>query len=693
MNDFPYQHICEQLTKSLHTVLSSRRHVHDIAIPLNGLSKQQIDFCLHWADVISHSNSELAYQFTQSAPLAIRLMDTQGCQAWILDLMDVYDRQGLYPSCKRINELETFAATYRLSHISVTLKEMWPVLNTIIRGLSGRQLKIASASRAYTDTEHIFLPPAINRYGTKNENYRLYKLTLIYLWAQNAYGTFKRPTIDSPHLHQRLRHISESPKLVDLFEKLETIRLNACIARDLAGIARQMKLVNPELPTHDSTWEYCLNQLNQSDANVETTLSLTQYLWNMGIEIPNLNFIYKGELAIEEVARTTDERLQQQQQRLNELIQAEQGVANSKSADNTPSKDNAQSTNTGTASSPTDEKNALLADVGQDIEHLPDEWLQYLELSEKAAKADTDNTSSQQQAANESQQKWFHYPEWDFKRQQYRQNWCRLQEKQSEPMMDDFVEETLGKYRYLVKTIRQKFEMLRADPKRLRSQKNGDEIDFNALVDALCDARRGGEMENRLYIDNRRQQRNVAVVFMLDMSGSTKGWINLAMRESLVLLIEALEKLGDQYAIYGFSGMTRNRCDIYKIKEFEQDYNNDIRHAISGIRAKDYTRMGPAIRHLTNKFNPVSASTKILITLSDGKPDDYDGYQGEYGIADTHRALLEAKTKGIHSFCITLDSKAADYLPRMYKDSNYIVIDDITKLPLKVTEIYRKIAA
>jgi len=175
------------------------------------------------------------------------------------------------------------------------------------------------------------------------------------------------------------------------------------------------------------------------------------------------------------------------------------------------------------------------------------------------------------------------------------------------------------------------------------------------------------------------------------MSGSTKGWINDAERESLILLCEALESLGDRYAIYGFSGNTRKRCEIYKIKSFSERYDNDVKAKISGIKAQDYTRMGVAIRHFSKLLLEVDAKVRMLVTLSDGKPDDYDNYRGQYGIEDTRQALVEARRNHIHSFCITIDETANDYLPHMYGAANYIVIDDVPKLPLKVSDIYRKL--
>jgi len=161
-----------------------------------------------------------------------------------------------------------------------------------------------------------------------------------------------------------------------------------------------------------------------------------------------------------------------------------------------------------------------------------------------------------------------------------------------------------------------------------------------------------------------------------------------------VMLCEALEVLGDRYAIYGFSGITRKRCEIFRIKRFDEPYSGLVKSRIAGILPQDYTRMGVAIRHLTTLLNQVEARTKLLITLSDGKPDDYsDNYRGEYGIEDTRQALIEAHRAGIKPFCITIDREARDYLPHMYGQVNWTLVDDVARLPLKVADIYRRLTS
>ncbi len=218
----------------------------------------------------------------------------------------------------------------------------------------------------------------------------------------------------------------------------------------------------------------------------------------------------------------------------------------------------------------------------------------------------------------------------------------------------------------------------------------GEDIDIDAVVEAYADMKTGAEMTDALFTKMHKTDRDIAVMFMVDMSGSTKGWVNDAERETLVLLCEALEILGDRYAIYGFSGMTRKRCELFRVKRFDEAYGDEVQARISGIRPQDYTRMGVAIRHLAKLLGKVEARTKLLITLSDGKPDDYLGYRGQYGIEDTRQALFETRQLGIHPFCITIDEQASDYLPHMYGTVNYVMVSDVRELPLKVSDIYRQ---
>jgi len=288
----------------------------------------------------------------------------------------------------------------------------------------------------------------------------------------------------------------------------------------------------------------------------------------------------------------------------------------------------------------------------------------------------------------------FRYDEWDYHRNAYRRGWCHVYEMAVKPGDGAFVRETRQRYARFIEQLKRKFEAVRGEDRILGRQPEGEEIDLDALVEAVNDRKSGAEPSVRLFSRRVRNERSLAAMFMVDMSGSTKGWVNDAEREALVMLCEALEKLGDSYAIYGFSGWTRTRCDIYRIKGFADRYDDAVRARIDGIEARDYTRMGVAIRHLTKLLAQQPARHKLLVTLSDGRPDDFgDEYRGNYGIEDTRRALQEARQQGIRSYCVTIDRQGADYLKHMMGPAAYTVLDDVKKLPFKVADIYRRLTA
>jgi len=281
------------------------------------------------------------------------------------------------------------------------------------------------------------------------------------------------------------------------------------------------------------------------------------------------------------------------------------------------------------------------------------------------------------------------YDEWDFRRNGFRKDWCTLNEKQLQPIKGTFVDTTLDKYQGLLKQLKKQFEMIRSTERFMKRQRDGNDIDLDALIESISDTRAGKPPSERLFIRLQRDERDIAVLFLVDMSSSTEGWVSQALKEALILMGEALQVLGDRFAIYGFSGMRRTRSDFYRIKKFDDPYNEETKGRIAAIGPQEYTRMGPPLRHAVELLQNMDSRVRLLVTLSDGKPEDYDDYKGEYAIEDTRHALVEAKAGGIHPFCITIDKQAHDYIGHMYGEVNYIFVDEVRKLPIRLPEIYR----
>ena len=333
-----------------------------------------------------------------------------------------------------------------------------------------------------------------------------------------------------------------------------------------------------------------------------------------------------------------------------------------------------------------------LRELGQEITHdlgqIPAEYVSAAQgLSGHGPLAITASAAS----PGESLVQQLTYAEWDFRRQGYRKDWCAVKEKILSPVKSSLIETTLAKYRGQVSQLRKQFEMLRTGERFVGRQREGSDFDLDAVIESLSDRWAGKAGSDQLFIRLRRDQRDIAVFFLVDMSSSTEGWVNLALKEALILTGEALQTLGDRFAIAGFSGMRRTRCDFFRVKDFTESYNAEVKGRICAMAPREYTRMGPALRHATRLLDKVEARVRLLFVLSDGKPEDYDDYKGKYAIEDTRHALIEAKSVGIHPFCLTIDRQAHDYMPHMYGAVNYIFLDDVRKLPLRLPAIYRNL--
>ncbi|MFN2353572.1 MAG: nitric oxide reductase activation protein NorD [Desulfopila sp.] len=281
------------------------------------------------------------------------------------------------------------------------------------------------------------------------------------------------------------------------------------------------------------------------------------------------------------------------------------------------------------------------------------------------------------------------YDEWDYRRHGYRKDWCSLRERVLNGVKSDFVERTLEKHRGPYLKIRRRFEMMRTSEHFARRRRYGDDLDLDAMVDSMGDRRAGLAPSERLFIRLIRDQRSIFTNFLVDMSNSTEGWVGECIKEALVLLCAAMEIVGDAYGIYGFSGMRRMRSEVYTIKDAAHRYDGEVRQRLAAIVPKEYTRMGPPIRHMIEKFGNVEARSRLLLILSDGKPEDYDDYKGQYAIEDTRKALAEVRGRGIHTYCITIDRESHEYLEYLFGKGNYTYIKNIDQLPARLTEIYR----
>lgn len=330
--------------------------------------------------------------------------------------------------------------------------------------------------------------------------------------------------------------------------------------------------------------------------------------------------------------------------------------------------------------------------------------------------------------------RYYYYDEWDFRAGDYKPRWCRIVEYTVAEGTATYFDQTLSRYSALVSQTRRQFELLKPELfRKIKRLLDGEELDMDAVIDYLVEREAGVSPPGKVYWRRNKVERDVAVAFLLDMSASTDEeivkhtrrltpddfdddprkyfawWMSRRAqellsppkriidveKESIVLLIRALETIGDTYGIYGFSGYGRENVEFYVIKELEEPFGERVKRRIDKISPVRSTRMGPAIRHATYKLEQVEAKVRILFLVSDGRPQDHgygrDRTEKEYAIHDTHMALVEAKRKGVVPFCLTVDRYGHDYLKQMCQDVGYAVVPDVESLPSRITQLYREL--
>ena len=341
----------------------------------------------------------------------------------------------------------------------------------------------------------------------------------------------------------------------------------------------------------------------------------------------------------------------------------------------------------------------------------------------------------------------FRYDEWNYLENCFMRGWCQLYEKHLDDPDPEYTNRLVHNIQPFVRRVRKQFEAIR--PVGLRTVRRvieGDDIDLGGLVDAVADMEANQVPDGRIYSHRIPAKRDISSAFLVDMSASTDDEVsdsqadvsdaesgggapqNLrdpyfdedeypfgsldyrpvppdipkrriidVLLEAVLLLSTALERLGDQYGVYGFSGYGHDCVEFYVAKEFSQSLNAETVGAITAMKPKRSTRMGTAIRHACRKLQATESAIRMLIVISDGFPQDCDygpdRSSHEYGVQDTAMALREAEALGIVTFCLTVDQSGHDYLRRMCPDQHYLVIEETSEVSPALQSVYRRLSA
>lgn len=291
------------------------------------------------------------------------------------------------------------------------------------------------------------------------------------------------------------------------------------------------------------------------------------------------------------------------------------------------------------------------------------------------------------------------YDEWDYLIGRERPAWCTLLEKsaaEGDPrQVDDILDrnqDLVNRVKYLVKAVQVQ------RPVRLKKRLEGDRLDLDACINATIDLRTKVRPDPRVHATLGRQQRDLSVLVLLDLSQSTNDLVanaettvlNLA-REATVLLADAMARIGDSFALHGFCSNGRHDVGYFRFKDFDRPYGDLAKSRLAGMTGQLSTRMGTALRHAGSFLHDRRAHKKLIVLVTDGEPSDIDVHDAQYLMFDAKKAVEENNRRGIFTYCMSLDPKADRYVARIFGMRNYMVLDQLRRLPEKLPMLYMRV--
>ena len=305
-------------------------------------------------------------------------------------------------------------------------------------------------------------------------------------------------------------------------------------------------------------------------------------------------------------------------------------------------------------------------------------------------------TSVNQKEGREPPPQPFHYAEWDYQMQLERPAWCTVLEKRAQPGDVAIIDEIVVKHKPIIRRLKFLIEALQPQGvQRIRKQEDGDEIDLNAAVRAMIEMRMGEQPDPRIMLRNVRKVRDLSVLLLIDLSASTNDVVRGSdttvlqlAREATVLLADALDKIGDPFALHGFDSNGRHDVEYYHFKDFDAPYDDKAKARLAGMRGELSTRMGAAMRHAGSILKRQPSHKKLLLVVTDGEPADNDVRDPQYLRLDARKSVEELARNGINTYCLSLDPGADQYVSRIFGAKNYMVVDHVQRLPEKLPLLY-----
>ncbi len=288
------------------------------------------------------------------------------------------------------------------------------------------------------------------------------------------------------------------------------------------------------------------------------------------------------------------------------------------------------------------------------------------------------------------------YPEWDWRQGAYYPGHCAVHTALAAEEGEAWTPDRAAQRR--IRQVKRQFEALRTRAQILRAQADGNELDTEAVVRARSDLIASGLGSDRVYMQRRPMDRDLAVTVLVDASLSTDAWIENRRvldveKEALAVFAHGLAACGDSFSVLSFTSRKRTWVKVDTIKDFDEPFGEPIMRRIGAVKPGFYTRIGAAIRHAAAQLEERPNRHRLLLVITDGKPNDVDHYEGRYGIEDTRKAVQETRAKGLTVFGVTIDRKAQAYFPHLFGSGSFAIVHHLAQLTAALPRLYRHLAA
>jgi nitric oxide reductase NorD protein len=307
----------------------------------------------------------------------------------------------------------------------------------------------------------------------------------------------------------------------------------------------------------------------------------------------------------------------------------------------------------------------------------------------------TENTNVAESAENDQLQSSYVYDEWDYRRKEYRKNYCKVFEHRPEQYSSGFRKQVKEENFQTLIAMRKMIANVNNRRRQIRNQTTGDNFDLDAVIDSYADLVAGKTPSEKIYLSDQKVDKDLSILLLLDNSLSTDSYaagnkVIEVEKQVATLFGEILDEYCIDFAISGFSSQTRNRNNFIILKDFDECWSATSGY-IGSLSPTGYTRIGVALRHAGAKLLTRQAKNKWLILLSDGKPNDYDRYEGRYGISDVKHALQELHHNQINVFAFAIEAQARYYLPQMFGQSHFQILTKPKEMISALVKLYAKI--